>query len=135
METYKFQLYDDLQNLMYVVLSSDGSGSNNLTIRLVGGQTPASGRVDIRFNNTWGTVCDYGWDIHDARVVCRMLGYPTALAATLRSSFGQGAARFWLTDVACQGSEESIEQCQNRQRIQHSSCTHSREAGVICEGL
>jgi CD163 antigen len=114
------------------VVCDDGSGSLNLTVRLVGGQTQASGRVDIKFNNEWGTVCDYGWDINDARVVCRMLGYPTALAATLRSSFGQGAARFWLTDVACQGSEESIEQCQNRQRIQHSSCTHSREAGVIC---
>ena len=45
-------------------------------IRLVGnGSTTSQGRVEVCYNNTWGTVCGYGWDINEATVVCNQLGY------------------------------------------------------------
>ena len=45
-------------------------------VRLVNGSTlPSQGRVEIQINETWGTVCDDGFDNDDAGVICKMLGY------------------------------------------------------------
>ena len=46
-------------------------------LRLIGGNIPNEGRVEICMNNVWGTVCDDGWGSTDATVVCRQLGYST----------------------------------------------------------
>ena len=55
--------------LFILVLCQNGD------IRLVNGTTFYEGRVEICWNETWGTVCDGFWSGFDAIVACRQLGY------------------------------------------------------------
>ena len=46
-------------------------------IRIVDGNGPNLGRLEICINGDWGTVCDDMWSHTNAQVVCRQLGYST----------------------------------------------------------
>ena len=77
-------------------------------------------------------ICDEGWDINDAHVVCRMLGFPGALDASVRSQYGvpyfKNAA---VSNVQCTGTENSILDCPSDP---NPKCDRSRSAGVRCLG-
>ena len=101
---------------------------------LVGGaetDNTLSGRVEVLINGEWGTVCDDGWDIMDANVACRQLGFGYALAANCCAAFGQGSGSILLDDLACTGSESSLISC-SHSGLGISSCWHGEDAGVVC---
>ncbi|XP_034047246.1 immunoglobulin superfamily member 1-like [Thalassophryne amazonica] len=107
---------------------------SDVQIRLAGGSNRCSGRVEVYNNNSWGTICDDGWDIQDAEVICRQLSCGTAQNAKTGASFGQGSGPIWLDDVSCTGSENSLADCSHRKFGEHN-CNHGEDAGVICSDL
>ena len=103
-----------------------------LTVRLVSPTNlPSFGRVEVFYNDKWGTICNYLWDLKDADVVCRQLGYDGALSAPGAAAFGQGIGQIWLYDVRCIGTETSLSQCSHR-GWGIGFCWSSEAAGVIC---
>jgi len=100
-------------------------------VRLIGGNWSGEGRVEVFHIATWGTVCDDFWDIKDARVVCRQLGFPDAVSAPHNARFGEGSGNIWLDDVSCLGTEGNIKDCSHREWGKHG-CGHNEDASVIC---
>lgn len=46
-----------------------------IPVRLANGTSLSNGRVEIVVGTKWSTICDFGWDLRDATVVCRQLGF------------------------------------------------------------
>ena len=101
-------------------------------VRLVGGDTPNKGRVEVFILGQWGTVCGYGWELADATVVCHELGYLGAEEAPSSATFGAGSGPSWYSYVGCAGTERNLTECSKSFSAIGSACSHSQDAGVVC---
>lgn len=102
-------------------------------VRLVDGLSNTSGRIEVLINGEWGTVCDNEWNLEDANVSCRQLGYKSALLNFTREYFGRGSGPIWISNVQCNGNETSLLECR-QERVLQRGCTHKQDVGVLCRG-
>ncbi|KAF1457518.1 hypothetical protein FQV24_0005257, partial [Spheniscus mendiculus] len=90
------------------------------------------GRVEVFYNDEWGTICDDDFTLANAHVLCRHLGFVAATGWAHSAKYGKGVGRIWLDNVNCAGGEKSIGDCKHR-GWGNSDCSHEEDAGVICK--
>ncbi|XP_052410178.1 soluble scavenger receptor cysteine-rich domain-containing protein SSC5D-like isoform X2 [Carassius gibelio] len=105
--------------------------SDSVSVRLVNGNNPCAGRVEVYNDGQWGTVCHDAWDMTDAAVVCRELDCGTAVKATNEAHFGRGSGPISMALVGCSGSETALKDCTS---YGTQGCNHDEDAGVVCSG-
>lgn len=100
-------------------------------MRLLGSSLRNRGRVELFHSDMWGIVCDDGsWNINEANVVCRQLGFPGAThSADDLSYFGEGP--ILLDDITCEGFEHYLTKCQHSAWYHHN-CELRDFASVVC---
>ncbi|XP_067284193.1 deleted in malignant brain tumors 1 protein isoform X2 [Pseudorasbora parva] len=128
----KLAVCESLKSGMYDHSKDAGVICNSPT-RLINGSNSCSGRVEVFYNGQWGTVCDNGWDLADATVVCREMGCGDAVEAKTAAYFGQGSGLVWLSDLQCSNTESRLRDCRSS-GWGKASCGHEKDAGVICQG-
>ncbi|XP_072166906.1 scavenger receptor cysteine-rich domain superfamily protein-like [Diadema setosum] len=102
-------------------------------VRLVDGSGSYEGRVEVLYDSQWGTVCHNYWDIVDASVVCKQLGFANATDSFRYAYFGGGSPDqpIYLDDVRCSGNETELTDCEYR-GCDVKGCIHYYDAGVRC---
>ncbi|XP_049867990.1 protein bark beetle isoform X2 [Pectinophora gossypiella] len=106
-------------------------------IRLLGGRTQQEGRLQVRVDGRWGTVCNYRWNIINAALVCHQLG----LALNPDDWFLEPSEiptagmteDIILSNVECTEFDNDITKCK-AETIENfeKSCTHENDVGIRC---
>uniref|UniRef100_A0A672ZRA9 SRCR domain-containing protein n=1 Tax=Sphaeramia orbicularis TaxID=375764 RepID=A0A672ZRA9_9TELE len=102
------------------------------SVRLVNGSSLCSGRLEVKTNRFWSSVCEEHFDLHDAQVVCRELGCgaPLVLQGAL---YGQGKVLYWTSEFQCEGNESALMDC-GRSSSAEKTCSHGKATGLTCAG-
>ena len=66
--------------------------------RLTDGPNPKSGRVEVKHNGVWGTICDDNFGENESQVICRMLGFSSNVGRIYNESISayQGNGPIWV---------------------------------------
>ena len=61
----------------------------------------------------WRGVCDDDFDMNEANVICKMLGYRSAKSITTGSGYGKydESSTFALDNINCSGNEKTLQDC------------------------
>ncbi|CAM4456230.1 unnamed protein product [Caretta caretta] len=107
--------------------------SGRIEVRLVGGDTACSGRVEVTHGNTWETVCDSHLDFNTASVICNELGCGQAVATMGATHFGEGHDLIWKEEFHCVGNETVLSNCPRMSRP-NDTCSHTDAVSILCSG-
>uniref|UniRef100_A0A8K9WTQ6 SRCR domain-containing protein n=1 Tax=Oncorhynchus mykiss TaxID=8022 RepID=A0A8K9WTQ6_ONCMY len=100
------------------------------SVRLVDGAGLCSGRVEVKSNQSWASVCEADFDRQDAEVVCSEFGCgaPAALQGGL---YGGGGGQTWDKEFQCKGNESLLLDCDTSDR-ENNTCPPGNAVGLTC---
>ena len=98
-------------------------------VRLVDGISARDGRIEINARGRWGTITDDNFDLVEADIVCRQLGFPAA--EVVLDEYGGGDGTIWLDELRCTGAEPTLLDCP-AEPLGTSDGAHDEDVGVIC---
>jgi deleted-in-malignant-brain-tumors protein 1 len=104
------------------------------SVRLQQGSSSTSGRVEVCFNGTWGTICSHFWDNNDASVICRQLGYSSYGAIAITGINSNSVWPHHILDLNCTGDEMNYLNCSYNGLIDYS-CPSNADASVYCQDI
>ena len=102
-------------------------------IKLSGSSVEHAGRIEICMEGIQTILCDDSWDIKDAQVACRELGYPPYGAVPTYNCYTDSQLSFGITHINCTGNEEHLVNCSHSNASLYN-CNSHKEAGVVCQG-
>ncbi|XP_053197804.1 scavenger receptor cysteine-rich type 1 protein M130-like [Scomber japonicus] len=99
-------------------------------VRLVNGTSRCSGRLEVKSEQSWSSVCEADFDQQDAEVVCRELscGAPSVLQGAL---YGEVEAPMWTKEFQCGGHESALLDCR-RSDLARCTCSPGKAVGLTC---
>ncbi|XP_049909703.1 scavenger receptor cysteine-rich type 1 protein M160-like [Epinephelus moara] len=100
------------------------------SVRLVNGTSLCSGRLEVKSNQRWSSVCEADFDQQDAEVVCRELGCgaPSVLQGAL---YGEVEAPMWTKEFQCGGHESALLDCRSS-GSDRNTCSPGKAVGLTC---
>lgn len=113
------------------------TGYPEAAVRLIEATSPREGFIIIHHRGSWGAVCndDAQFNIVDATVVCRQLGYSSAITIE-HGEWDPFQAllvpEYFYYNLECTGAESDLMECHHIGTP--SACIPNQPAGVKCSG-
>ncbi|XP_028275168.1 scavenger receptor cysteine-rich type 1 protein M130-like [Parambassis ranga] len=102
------------------------------SVRLVEGTNVCSGRLEVKSDQSWSSVCEDDFNLQNAEVVCRELGCgaPSVFKGGL---YGAAEDPVWMRRFQCGGHESALLDCGSSQSTENS-CSAGKAVGLTCSG-
>ena len=97
--------------------------------------TPNLGRVEVRVNGEWGTICNRYWDRYDAGVLCRSQGFSDGDPIPVPEGVAEASGPVWSANLRCSGNETELNDCLHQGWLADTGyyCSdHTHDVGAFC---
>jgi hypothetical protein len=146
----EIKTYEQPSMKSYVTAKVDNVDLVNKNIRILNkqGELNSRGRLEMRINGVWGTVCASGNDPQSAIVACKSMGYKFGKWGNFPNRFGPqkvgycrdfdnedhcgvSSQHIHFTNFKCSPSHKKLGDC-SKQIAELTYCNHDMDSIIIC---